>query len=75
MSAEPTWATQCRECAHLRQYQGGRIWKCAVLLIPRGVWRPLVGYAADARAPNGICGPQGKAFQRSTAETGKAVTP
>lgn len=55
---EPTWAEECRRCIKLRQTHGGRIWKCEALFAN---WR--MGYAADARKPGGVCGPDGKAFE------------
>ena len=63
--AEPAWAQQCRQCAHLRQQRGGKIWKCMALRIGHDPGWPAMGYCADARAPGGVCGPQGRAFVKT----------
>ena len=60
--AEPPWAQQCRQCANLRQQKGGRIWKCMALRVGHSRGWPEMGYCADARAPGGMCGPEGRAY-------------
>ena len=63
--AEPAWAQQCRKCANLRQQRGGRIWKCLALRVGhRSGWTEM-GYCADARAPGGVCGPEGRAYLKA----------
>lgn len=60
--AEPAWAQQCRQCHNLRQQRGGRIWKCMALRVGHQRGWPEMGYCADARAPGGVCGPEGRAY-------------
>jgi hypothetical protein len=57
--SEPSWAAQCRQCANLKVGRGGRHWRCRAERGPSS----RVGWAATARQPGAICGPEGKAFK------------